>query len=65
MWEQKSVPDSEEAVSEETKKIYPDILEQQRLWLRNKNKTDHQIDEEIIRKFLHGIDLEAEKLNNN
>lgn len=64
-WEQKSNPEPEVAISEETKKIYLDILEQQRLWLRNKNKTDNKIDEEIIRKFLYGIDLEEEKLKYN
>ncbi|MFN8347826.1 MAG: Na+/H+ antiporter [Spirosomataceae bacterium] len=61
-WEQKSNPEPEEILSEETKKIYLDILEQQREWLRNKNKTDAKVDEEIIRKFLYGIDLEEEKL---
>ncbi|NML37688.1 Na+/H+ antiporter [Chitinophaga sp. G-6-1-13] len=47
---------------ENVKSIYKNILEQQRKFLLNKNKTEEQIDEEIIRKFLHHIDLEEEKL---
>jgi monovalent cation/hydrogen antiporter len=46
----------------ESKRIHLDILEQQRRWLLNKNKTDDQIDEEVVRKFLHQIDLEEEKV---
>lgn len=46
----------------ESKETYLDILEQQRQWLLNRNKTDDRIDEEVIRKFLHQIDLEEEKI---
>lgn len=46
----------------EAARIQLDILEQQRKWLLHKNKTDDQIDDEVIRKFLHLIDLEEEKL---
>lgn len=53
---------SEKEPSVENRKIYADIFEQQRLWLLNKNKTDDKIDEEVIRKFLHMIDLEEEKI---
>ncbi|AYQ32869.1 Na+/H+ antiporter [Runella sp. SP2] len=60
-WEQKSHEEPEE-LTEETKRIYLDVLEQQRLWLQNKNNTDDKIDEEIVRKLLHGIDLDEEKL---
>lgn len=49
-------------VPENVKSIYKNILEQQRTFLLNKNKTEARIDEEIIRKFLHHIDLEEEKL---
>jgi CPA1 family monovalent cation:H+ antiporter len=45
-----------------SKEVHLSVLEQQRQWLLHKNKTDNQIDEEIIRKFLHQIDLEEEKL---
>ncbi|HEY5405821.1 MAG TPA: Na+/H+ antiporter [Ginsengibacter sp.] len=46
----------------EIKKIYADLLNQQRLWLLARNKTDKHMDEEVIRKHLQQIDLEEEKL---
>ncbi|HWK03464.1 MAG TPA: Na+/H+ antiporter [Puia sp.] len=49
-------------ISEEFKKIYSDILNQQRQWLLNKNKEEKNLDEEIIRKHLRRLDLEEEKL---
>lgn len=61
-WEHQSNIKTETEMSVETQRIYLDILEQQRRWLQNKNKTDDKIDEEIVRKFLYGIDLEEEKL---
>ncbi|RYD86124.1 MAG: Na+/H+ antiporter, partial [Sphingobacteriales bacterium] len=47
---------------EESKVIYRDLLNQQRVWLISKNKEDKTIDEEIIRKHLLYLDLEEEKL---
>lgn len=52
----------EPEMSTEAKRIYLEILEQKRIWLLNKNKTDDKMDEEIVRKFLYAIDLEEEKL---
>lgn len=52
---------SEPELREEHRRIHLDILERQRAWLLDKNKTDDRIDEEVIRKFLHQIDLEEEK----
>lgn len=52
----------ETEMSAETKKVYLEILEEQRIWLINKNRTDEKMDEEIIRKHLYAIDLEEEKL---
>lgn len=50
------------AITPATKKMQLDILEQQRLWLQQKNKTNTAIDEEVIRKMLYSIDLEEEQL---
>lgn len=44
------------------KSIYKNILDNQRKLLLYKNKNEQRIDEEIIRKFLHQIDLEEEKI---
>ena len=49
----------------ENKQIHYDILELQRQWLFNKNKSENKIDEELIRKFLYQIDLEEEKIRNS
>jgi len=49
-------------VSENVKLIYKDILDKQRKLLLHKNKNEQRIDEEIIRRFLHQIDLEEEKI---
>jgi monovalent cation/hydrogen antiporter len=61
-WKEVGDKGSETERRTESKKIHLDILEQQRRWLLNKNKTDNQIDEEVVRKFLHQIDLEEEKV---
>ena len=49
-------------ITEESKIVYLDLLNQQRKWLINKNKEDGDVDEEIIRKHLLYLDLEEEKL---
>lgn len=62
-WEAKShAGDAELEMPEESKTIYLDMLNQQRLWLLKKNVTDEKIDEEVIRKHLRQIDIEEEKL---
>lgn len=48
--------------SEETQKIYREVLDDRRQWLLHKNKTDKRIDEELIRKHLLHLDMEEEKL---
>lgn len=63
VWQKQLESDDNAVVPENIKSIYKNILEQQRAFLLNKNKTEQRIDEEIIRKFLHHIDLEEEKLN--
>jgi CPA1 family monovalent cation:H+ antiporter len=49
-------------MSEQSKSVYRDLLNQQRKWLISKNKNDRDIDEEIIRRHLLYLDLEEEKL---
>lgn len=61
-WEQYSNGVDDEAIGIELKEIYLDLLNQQRAWLRNKNKEDQTLDESIIRKQMHYLDIEEEKL---
>lgn len=49
-------------VSDESKEIYFKTLEEQRKWLREENRKSPEIDEEIIRHYLHKLDLEEERL---
>ncbi len=42
--------------------IYRKILESQRQLLLQKNNSEERIDEEIVRRFIHQIDLEEEKM---
>jgi CPA1 family monovalent cation:H+ antiporter len=51
---------SEVSFSEETKSIYLDVLNMQRKWLLSKH--DIPFDEDVIRKHLHQIDIEEERL---
>lgn len=48
-------------MSAEIKTIYLDLLEEQRQWLLQKNQSDPHFDEDIIRKYLHQLDIEEEK----
>lgn len=49
-------------MDEESKAAILDILEMQRKWLINKNNEKETLNENIIRKRLHYIDLEEERL---
>lgn len=62
-WESVTSLSPDEPMAEECKVIYIDLLEQQRLWLLNKNKTEKMLDEEIIRKHLKILDMEEEKFH--
>lgn len=42
--------------------VYFDILEEQRRWLRSKNKELEDLSEEVVKRSLYYIDLEEEKL---
>jgi len=48
-------------MSAEVKTIYLELLEEQRQWLLKKNQSDPHFDEDIIRKYLHQLDIEEEK----
>lgn len=61
-WEQHSTETEDESIGEELKIIYLDLLNQQREWLRNRNKEDQSLDESIIRRQMHYLDIEEEKL---
>lgn len=61
-WQNQLKPDEPATLPEEVREIYKNILEKQRQFLLQTNKKEQRIDEEVIRKFLHQIDLEEEKL---
>lgn len=46
-------------------KVYYNVLEQQRLYLYRLNREREDIDENIIRRFIHRIDLEEERIKND
>ena len=47
---------------EVVRKTYREILEEQRLWLNKLNNENERVDEELVRHFIHRIDLEKERL---
>ncbi|MDR7212637.1 cation:proton antiporter [Flavobacterium piscis] len=61
-WEQYSTGIDDEAIGNDLKVIYLDLLNRQRQWLINKNKEDQTLDESIIRRQMHYLDIEEEKL---
>ncbi|AZA82259.1 Na+/H+ antiporter [Chryseobacterium lactis] len=61
-WEQEDKEDSGHIMSAEAKEIYFETLEQQRIWLREENRRNPDIDEEFIRHYLTRLDLEEERL---
>lgn len=61
-WQAKRDESMEVDMSAKSKEIYLDLLKQQRQWLLKKNQEDKHMDEDIIRKHLHRIDIEEEKL---
>lgn len=64
-WEAQMNAEDTAIVSEEVKRIYRDVLEKQRQLLIQTNRNEQRIDEEIVRRYLHKIDLEEEKLKLN
>lgn len=61
-WEQQSNGIDDESIGEDLKVIYQVLLQQQRHWLINKNSEDQSLDESIIRRQMHYLDIEEEKL---
>lgn len=61
-WEQHIKGIDNETISQDHKHIYLDLIIQQRKWLINKNKEDQTLDESIIRRQMHYLDIEEEKL---
>lgn len=61
-WEQEDKADSFHKISGQSKEIYFEALEEQRKWLREENKNNPAIDEEIVRQYLLRLDLEEERL---
>lgn len=62
IWQEKINEEIEQTMPAESRVIYLELLNEQRLWLLNKNQTDGHVDEELIRKHLSQIDMEEEKL---
>ena len=52
----------DEQMTMECKMVYLELINQQRQWLINKNKEDVSLDEEVIRRHFHFLDMEEEKL---
>ncbi len=61
-WEIHLQTDAHHNIPDNVRKIYRDILEHQRQLLLHKNRKMAKLDEEVVRKFLHHIDLEEEKM---
>ena len=61
-WKDRKMLTEDTEMTAECKIIYISILHQQRKWLIKRNKKDSKIDEEIIRRHLHQLDMEEEKV---
>jgi CPA1 family monovalent cation:H+ antiporter len=61
-WECKINDEAELKLSEKSKAIYSELLNLQRKWLLQKNTQELLLNEDIIRRHLHIIDIEEEKL---
>lgn len=60
-WQENTDRPDEEIMSGECRQVYIQMLSQQREWLLEWNK-DHTVDEDVVRKHLHRLDLEEERL---
>jgi CPA1 family monovalent cation:H+ antiporter len=60
-WNSKINEELDPQIPAESKKIYLEVIDEQRKWLINRNNVDGHIDEDIIRKHLRQLDLEEEK----
>ncbi len=65
-WQQQLSGENESApLYGEAAKVYYHVLEQQRMYLYNLNREHEKIDEEVVRRFIHRIDLEEERIKND
>ena len=60
-WKDSSMPFENTGLTDEAKSVYRSLLNAQRKWLIRKNKQEQTLDEEIVRRHLHRIDMEEEK----
>lgn len=61
-WKESKMLTEDTEMTAECKTIYINILNQQRKWLIKKNNKNPKIDEGIIRRHLHQLDMEEEKM---
>lgn len=61
-WESSKMLTEDTEMTAEGKIIYLNILKQQRKWLIKKNKNNGHLDEGIVRRHLHQLDMEEEKV---
>jgi len=61
-WKSKTEETEVATLPPETRDIYLDILNRQRRWLHDQNQADIRLDEDIIRRHLHKLDIEEERL---
>jgi len=61
-WEDSSLATEEPLLNTESRAVYRELINDQRQWLIQKNKSERSLDEAIIRKHLHRLDMEEEKL---
>lgn len=61
-WENSSLTTEEPLMNDASRVIYRELINDQRQWLIQKNRSERTLDEAIIRKHLHRLDMEEEKL---
>ncbi|TDS08934.1 Na+/H+ antiporter [Sphingobacterium paludis] len=61
-WQKEKYEESILGLSDDGKDVYFATIEKQRSWLRLENQNNPLIDEEFIRRHLHKLDLEEERL---
>jgi Na+/H+ antiporter len=61
-WEDKVVIPNENALAEEAKTVYLEVLNHQRKWLIDLNSRKASLNEEVVRKYLLYLDLEEQRL---
>jgi monovalent cation/hydrogen antiporter len=61
-WQSHIESKGETKMPEDIRAIYREVLECQRQFILKKNRAEPQLDEELLRKLLHHIDVEEEKL---